>query len=137
MEKTREIDYKKEYEKLTKLFNILEKCKIGNVVNSILNVYVVLEKYNIPEETFLNATNTVISETISDCSEQQLANWYDFFDSVELLEEIIVYRVSLPPYDFVHLFHENSDYSNSEIRDFIGYHCQIFGRKPKSYEKYL
>ena len=121
--------------KLKNFIEVLEVSIIGNLIGSVHEAYQILLEYvDVDINDFVNGVNEVILQTIADTSYSEFIN---YFDSEELLEEMVVYRTEIDPYDFVNIFHNYTDRSNSEIRDFINYHCDVFNENPEEYYKFL
>lgn len=117
---------------------ILKKSNIGNIVSSLEEIYGILEKYNIEDDVFIVSLNETMESTINDCYQNYEEEWWNHFDSIELLVEIIVYRTDkINSYDFVEIFHKHTNYSTTEIREYIYIHCNIFGGSVEDYEQYL
>lgn len=121
-----------------RMLDILEKSNLNNLIECFRNVYVITHRYGIEDETYIGALNNAIEQTILSCEESGIYGfgWVNYFDEVELLEEILIVN-SIPPYDFVNSFHKYSDYDTSEIRDIISRHCNILNEDPNDYYQYL
>lgn len=120
------------------MMRVLERSCIGNLVESLDFVWMLLEKYDIDEGVYVEAFNDVVQATVEDCEERHVYGygWVDYFDSVEFLEEILVYRVNVDPHDFVDIFDKYSDKSTSEIIELIVVHCDCFGVSVSDYSFY-
>ncbi|RAP49230.1 MAG: hypothetical protein BZ138_08110 [Methanosphaera sp. rholeuAM270] len=119
-----------------KLIHILMESELDNLIGAIEYVYSILEPYNIDEE-FIKELNDTIHQTKVDCYESHIDDWENCFDSSELLENILIYRIKIDPYDFVEIFNKHTDFTTSEIREKIEQHCIIFEENEKEYLKYL
>lgn len=124
---------KLEKDDFEKILKMLERSRIGGVVSSFMNIYLMLKQYDISEQIFLDSFNSIIVNTIEDCGNK---DWWNYFDETELLEEIIVYRTN-KVHDFPNILNKFTDRSTTEIRELIQEHCLIFNKSLDEFEKYV
>lgn len=120
-----------------RLFKILEDTELGNIIGAITNVFLILKKHGVDDKEFIREINDTIHQTKIDCDEKHIEKWWDSFDDTELLENMLTYRMKIDPYDFVNIFQKYTDYSTSDIHNFIEIHCSIFDENPEEYYEFL
>lgn len=120
------------------VLKVLESSCVGNLVDSFVFVWDVLRDYGISDEEYVGAFNTVVQTTVDDCEENGVygSGWISYFDSIELLEELLVYRIKIDSHDFTDIFDKYTDKSTSEINELIIEHCYCFDESLDDYKFY-
>ena len=134
MERCRKYQHRFEIDNSKMILKMLKQSNIGNIIGSFEYVWELLERYNISEKEYIEAFNTVVENTIEDCD--GVYNWTQYFDSVELLEELLVFRIKMDPHEFTNIFDKYTDKSTSEINELIIEHCYCFDENIDDYKFY-
>lgn len=116
---------------------MFKETSIFHVVDKMFSVWFLvrnLEGYT--EEKLVKCINEYIDELKSEDNNDD-RTWDYFFSLEELLKDMMIYYIDCDSYEWVEMFNKHTDYSTSEISEFITQHCDHFGHDPDKFNRYL
>lgn len=109
--------------KYNNLIDLMKNTTIGPVISGIENVYVLLKDFDeFKEENFINCIDEYVEELKYEIGQ----SWESFFNDEELLKDMLVYYMNMDPAKWIDLLFHHTDYSTSEINEFIQTHTDYF-----------